>query len=382
MNILIATDSYKGCLTSLQAGNAMKEGVLQMLPEAVVKVLPVSDGGEGMLEAFAEVEGGRLIKVSAHDALKRPMETAYAFCEDTKTAYIETARTAGLTLLRKEERNPLLTTTFGVGETVAAALARGAQRIVVGLGGSATNDGGTGMAEALGFRFWDAKGKAVSGYGKNLERIVRMEDTDVNDQLRQATFTAACDVKAPFCGPQGAVEVFARQKGADETAVKCLESGMHHFGAVLSNYCGYAVTSCPGSGAAGGLGGAMMALMEAEMTSGIALLLHTPQFQTALEGATLILTGEGCLDAQTEMGKAAWGILQEGRKRNVPVLAIAGKVVHEEAALQMGFSAIESATPESQTLTFAMQPDIAYQNISQAVVRILRHWMKEKRLLW
>lgn len=374
MNVLIVSDSYKGCLSSVEAGNAMQKGIREIFPEAETSVLPVSDGGEGMLDAFEKVTGGHFFNIMAHDALMRPINTQFLLSNDCSTAYIEIARTAGLTLLNKDERNPMLTSTFGVGETVAAALAIGAQKIIMGLGGSSTNDAGTGMAQALGYKFLDANGVALSGTGEMLSNIEIIDASGINQLLKKAVFTAACDVKAPFCGPQGAACIFAAQKGANEQIIRILDHGMMHFAHILSDYASQQVTECAGAGAAGGLGGALMALFGAKMESGIDLLLHTQRFQEALSKATLILTGEGCLDNQTSMGKAAWGILQEGKNRNIPVLAVAGKVENIEVALQRGYAGAECATPLSQQMIMAMQPEVAIQNIAQATKRLMRRW--------
>lgn len=375
MNILIVSDSYKGCLSSIQAGNAMQKGTRELFPKAKITVLPVSDGGEGMLDAFKKVTEGDFLSIMAHDPLMRPINTQFLLSKDHSTAYIEIARTAGLTLLNKEEKNPMITSTFGVGETVAAALATGAQKIIMGLGGSSTNDAGTGMAKALGYKFLDANGIALSGTGEMLGNIETIDTSGMNQLLRKVAFTAACDVKAPFCGPQGAACIFAAQKGANKENVQKLDQGMMHFARILFDYTGLEVAEYAGAGAAGGLGGALIALFGAKMESGIDLLLHTQRFQQALSKATFILTGEGCLDSQTSMGKTAWGILQEGQKRNIPVLAVAGKIENIEAVLQTGYAGAESATPLSQQLEIAMKPEVATNNITQATKRLIQKWI-------
>jgi len=376
MNILIISDSYKGCVSSIQAGDALQKGVRAVLPEAETTILPVSDGGEGMLKAFEKAVGGRFLNIVAHDPFMRPIDTEFLMSEDGSTAYIEIARTAGLSLLNKDELNPMLTSTFGVGETVAAALAAGARNVVMGLGGSSTNDAGAGMAEALGYRFLDANGVAISGTGEMLAHIQTIDKSNVNKLLAETLFTAACDVKVPFCGPQGAACVFAAQKGADEKTIRILDDGMVHFARILSDFLGWSVSECLGAGAAGGLGGALMALFAARMESGIELLLRTESFQKALDRATLIITGEGRLDSQTSMGKAVWGILQEGRKRNIPVFVVAGRVENVEVAMRMGYAGVELSTPISQELILAMRPEVAMHNISQAAERLVRKWIK------
>lgn len=375
MSILIATDSYKGCLTSLEAGKAMERGVHDALPHALTTVLPISDGGEGMLLAFAEGCGGQSVHLKAHDALMHPIETAFVWDENQHTAYIELAATAGLTLLKPEERHPMRTTTFGVGETIRAALAMGARTIVVGLGGSATNDGGTGMAEALGFRFRDQWGKVLHGRGENLKNIETIDDFLVPEALKKARFIAACDVKAPLCGPQGAAKVFATQKGASAEEVERLDEGLLHFGTLLSRYSGSKVTQQEGAGAAGGTGAALLALLGAHMESGIRLLLKTTRYVRAFSLCDAILTGEGCMDRQTSMGKAAWGLLQEGRRLGKPVYAIAGSIGRDTLPEKLGFTAALTATPAGMPLAEALQPTIAKQNIQNAARRL---FMSEK----
>ncbi len=371
MNILIATDSYKGCLSSVEAGAAMAEGVAAVYPAADVAVLPVSDGGEGMLEAYAGCAQADRKETRAHDALMRPVATCYAWQGDTSTAYVETALTAGLAQLKPGERSPMLTTTYGVGETVRAALDAGAGTIVIGLGGSSTNDGGMGFASALGCRFVDGGGRPLAGQGCNLERVAGIEtDKDMMGRLAGVRFVAACDVVSPLSGKDGAAYVFAAQKGATGMQVERLDKGLEHYGRILSRHCGRDIGTLPGSGAAGGLGAALLGLFHAEMKSGIRLLLQTGRFRRALEKADMILTGEGCLDMQTSKGKAMWGLLEEGKRRGIPVYAIAGSVENEEEARCMGFRAVCAATPDAMPRAVAMRPSIAKENIRKAVVRL------------
>ena len=373
MNIIIASDSFKGCLSSVEAGRAMAEGVALSGSDADVEVLPVSDGGEGMLDAFAACAGAEFCELQAHDPLMRSRISRYAFLSDTATAFVELAETAGLTLLQPPERHPMVTTTFGVGETLQAALRAGATRIIIGLGGSATNDGGMGLAVALGYRFLDGKGCELAPCGKSLGQVMHIDDSRVSSAWHEVDWVAACDVQAPLCGPQGAVRVFAAQKGATSSELEELEAGMQHYGKVLSDYCGQDVRQIPGAGAAGGVGAVVMGLLHAQMQSGISLLLRTPRYVSAFQRAHLILTGEGKMDGQTSMGKAAWGVLQEGIHRQVPVWAIAGCVEGRQELLQLGFARLAAATPDGMPLSKALQPAIARQNICQATCALFEN---------
>ena len=373
MNIIIASDSFKGCLSSVEAGRAMAEGVALSGSDADVEVLPVSDGGEGMLDAFAACAGADFYELQAHDPLMRSRTSRYAFSSATSTAFVELAETAGLTLLQPTERHPMVTTTFGVGETLLAALRAGATRIIIGLGGSATNDGGMGLAVALGYRFLDGKGCELAPCGNSLGQVMHIDDSRVSSAWHEVDWVAACDVQAPLCGPQGAVRVFAAQKGATSSEMDELEAGMQHYGEVLSDYCGQDVRQAPGAGAAGGVGAALMGLLHAQMQSGISLLLRTPRYVSAFNRADLILTGEGKMDGQTSMGKAAWGVLQEGIHRQVPVWAIAGCVEGRQELLQLGFARLAAATPDGMPLSKALQPAIARQNICQATCALFEN---------
>ena len=373
MNIIIASDSFKGCLSSVEAGRAMAEGVALSGSDADVEVLPVSDGGEGMLDAFAACAGADFYELQAHDPLMRSRTSRYAFLSDTATAFVELAETAGLTLLQPPERHPMVTTTFGVGETLQAALRAGATRIIIGLGGSATNDGGMGLAVALGYRFLDGKGCELAPCGKSLGQVMHIDDSRVSSAWHEVNWVAACDVQAPLCGSKGAVRVFASQKGATSSELEELEAGMQHYGKVLSDYCGQDVRQIPGAGAAGGVGAVVMGLLHAQMQSGISLLLRTPRYVSAFQRAHLILTGEGKMDGQTSMGKAAWGVLQEGIHRQVPVWAIAGCVEGRQKLLQLGFARLAAATPDGMPLSKALQPAIARQNICQATCALFEN---------
>lgn len=357
--IIIAIDSFKGCLSSQEAGEAAARGVRQACPDCQVQVLPVADGGEGLLEALVNVTGGSLVKCRAHGPLMEPRDTCYGLSGDGRTAFIEMARISGLPLVPEGLRNPLLTTTYGTGELIADALLRGCRRFLVGLGGSATNDAGLGMLQALGFRFLDRNGTNVGQGGQALARVERVDASGVKAGLREAVFTAACDVRNPLYGPEGAAFIFAPQKGATPAMVQQLDAGLRHFSETVRRELGADLSTLPGAGAAGGMGGGLSAFLHAALKPGIDLMLEAADFPTLLHDADLVITGEGRADRQTLMGKVPAGILREARRQGIPVLLLAGQVRDKEALLQAGFHAVRCINPPDTPLETAVCPDFA-----------------------
>lgn len=375
MQILIVSDSFKGSLSSLQAGQAMALGVRDAWPECHTTVRALSDGGEGMAQAFAAVTQAQWHTATVADPLGRPVQARYALTHDG-TAYIETAAASGLTLLRPDERQPLLTHTLGTGQLVVHALRQGARRLVVGLGGSATNDAGMGMMQALGVRFLDDQGRELPPCGQNLIWVQRVDDAGLMGAWREARIVAACDVRAPLYGPQGAAHVFAAQKGASPEQTALLDKGLRHMGQLLLSQYGRDYAQQEGAGAAGGLGAALACFGGARMASGVELLLRTPLMERALREADLVITGEGRWDGQSSMGKAPWGILQACRRFAKPCLAVFGSMGMDGIAPTRHFAAHAVATPPGQSLAEAMMPRQAAQNVRQATARLLSHWGK------
>ena len=368
--IVIAIDSFKGCLHSLEAGKAAEKGIKTVFPTCETRVLPVSDGGEGLLDTLVTVLHGHFQQVRVHNPLMEPIESRYGISGDGKTAIIEMAAASGLPLVPEDKRNPLLTTTYGTGELIHDALDRGCRHFFVGIGGSATNDAGVGLLQALGFRFINQSGQPIGKGGGELVHIEQIDTSSVHPALEKAHFTIACDVQNPFCGPNGAAYVYAPQKGATPEMVQTLDKGMHTFAKVIHTTTGYDITSIPGAGAAGGLGGAMLAFLHAELKAGIQLVLETLHFKEAIQDADLIFTGEGQADRQTTMGKVPAGILAEARKMGIPVILIAGKVVDSEMLLKAGFQGVFSIVPGPMSLHESMQPDMARENIQRLVTQI------------
>ena len=356
--ILVAIDSFKGCLTSTEANQAACEGILQpegrsvarnlaRMSEAKVVQVPVSDGGEGWLEAFRAAIGGEIVEVNVKDPLMRPIVAQYLIQGDT--AVIEIAKASGLTLLSSEERTPMIATSYGTGQLVVDAVRKGCKHIIVGLGGSATSDCGIGMLRAI----IDAFAKGGS-----------WDDVHELDDVR---FTIATDVKNPLCGENGAAYVFAPQKGATQEQVLALDARAKRFAMVSAKHMGRDCQNVPGAGAAGGLGYAFLQYMKAACRSGIDLLLDTIHFDDLLQDADLVITGEGSADRQTLMGKLPFGILQRAQRHDVPVMLIAGRIADEQILLDAGFSRVACINPPRFPLDIAMQPATAKENIRKTV---------------
>ena len=341
MKVVIAIDSFKGCLTSKEANEAAAEGIRKAYPDAEIIEVPVSDGGEGYMEAFHAAIGGQLEEVTVRDPLMRPIVAKYLLHSDM--AVIEIAQASGLTLLTKEERNPMVATSYGTGQLVADAVRKGAKHIIVGLGGSATSDAGMGMLRAL-----------IDTFAKH----GRWDDIEV---LKDVTFTIASDVKNPLYGENGAAHVFSPQKGATPEMVFALDERARKFAEISARHFGFDRSQMPGAGAAGGLGYAFLQYLNAKSIPGIQLLLDTIHFKDLVADADLIITGEGSADRQTLMGKLPMGILEQSGR--VPVYLIAGRISDSETLLQAGFARVECINPPDLPLEEAMRKDVAQRNI-------------------
>ena len=347
MKIIVAIDSFKGCLTSAEANQAASEGILAKKPDAQVVQVPVSDGGEGWLEAFQAAFGGSIVEVNVKDPLMRPIVAQYLVQKDT--AVIEIAKASGLTLLQPEERNPMVATSYGTGQLVVDAVRRGCKRIIVGLGGSATSDCGIGMLRAI------------------IDSFAKHGCWDDVHELDDVRFMIATDVTNPLCGEQGAAYMFAPQKGALPAMVLALDVRAKRFAEASAKHLGRDCQNMPGAGAAGGLGYAFLQYMNAECRSGIELLLDTIHFDDLLQDADLIITGEGSADRQTLMGKLPFGILQRAKSHHVPVMLIAGRIADEQLILEAGFSRVACINPPDLPLEIALQPEIAKDNIRKTI---------------
>ena len=372
MKIVIASDSFKGSLSSIEVAIAAERGIKAVFPDCEVVRVNVADGGEGTMEAIVEALNGEITTTIVSDPLGRPITAHYGIADDT--AIIEMATANGLPLLRPEERNPWLTSTRGTGEMIMDAIQRGCRHFLVGIGGSATNDAGTGMLQALGFRFYDAQNKEITDCcGGRLQDIARIDDSHVPTSVQQSQFIVACDVDTPFCGPNGAAPVFAPQKGADANMVARLDAGMASLARVIEHTYHIHIAPIAGTGAAGGMGGAFYAFLNATLQRGIEMVLDAIHFDQIIQHADLIITGEGKIDFQTAKGKTAAGVLTRGKLQHIPVVAIGGCVEMCDSIEQMGFAGIYPILEKQVPLEIAMQPDFAATNIERTVKKILSH---------
>ena len=368
MKVIIAIDSFKGSLTSTEAGQTVQESILQIHPDWETDIIPIADGGEGMLEVMLNATQGKTHHTWAHNPCMERIPTTYGISDDGITAFIEMASISGLPLIHKEQQNPMKTTTYGTGELIREALEKGCTRFIIGIGGSATNDAGTGMLQALGFRFLDHNGDSLGHGGEILEKIAFVDTSQKHPLLKSAHFTVVCDVNNPFYGPNGAAYIFARQKGADDPMVESLDQGLRSFAKVIQKETGKDISHIPGSGAAGGMGGGMLGFLQAELKPGADLLLDISQFEARIANADLIITGEGRLDRQSLMGKIPGKILQRGLAHNIPVMALAGCVEDKEQLIRAGFQRIYATKPEDMALEEAMKREVALQNIQNCIL--------------
>ena len=374
MKIVIASDSFKGSMSSLDVATAASAGVIEVYPDSEIVSVNVADGGEGTVEAIVDALGGEIVKVQVSDPLGRKIETSYGIAGET--AILEMAAASGLPLLTVEERNPWATSTLGTGEMIMDAISRGCRKFLVGIGGSATNDAGVGMLQAMGFRFYDANGELITqGCGGMLGSIARIDDSLVSAAVKESQFTVACDVDTPFCGPEGAAPVFAPQKGADAEMVKRLDEGMASFAKVITEKYAIDIVPVAGAGAAGGMGGAFRAFLGATLKKGIDMVLDAIDFDTTIQGANLVITGEGKVDFQTAKGKTAAGVLNRAKQQHIPVVAIGGCVEMCDSLVQMGFAGIYPILEEKVPLEIAMQRDFAMNNVRKTVARIVPNYL-------
>ncbi|MFD1957224.1 glycerate kinase [Paenibacillus thailandensis] len=355
MKIVIAPDKFKGSLTAPEAARAIEQGVLRCNPEAATVLVPVADGGEGTLDSLIAATGGTSVPVRVTGPLGEPVEAAYGITGDGRTAVIEMARASGLLLVPPARRDPLRTTTYGTGELIRHALDAGCRSFILALGGSATNDGGAGMLEALGMRLTDRDGRKIGPGGGEIGRIANVDASGFDPRIAESSFVIASDVTNPFIGAEGASRVFGPQKGADADKVERLEEAMASWAGRMEEATGVRVRDMPGAGAAGGLGGALLAFFPAVMRRGIDVVAACCRLREKLQGADLVLTGEGAIDGQTAGGKAPLGVAEEARRLGIPVIALAGSVGAGAGKLNdLGFASIHSIVNGPMTLEEAV----------------------------
>lgn len=372
MKVVIAIDSLKGSLTSMEAGRAIKEGILNILPETEVLVKPLADGGEGTTEALVEGLGGEMVYVDVHGPLETPVRAGYGLIKETGTAIMEMASAAGIILVGKDKR-PLDATTYGVGEMIRDAVQRGCRSFIIGIGGSATNDGGIGMLTALGYEFLDAEGRPSGIGGGALKRVVSVRTDKVLPELKECRFKIACDVTNPLCGINGATYIYGPQKGVTENMQEELDADMAGYAAVTKACIGTDFAETEGAGAAGGLGFAFLSYLNANLQPGIELVLDAVDMEKSMEGADLVFTGEGRLDYQTAMGKAPVGIAKLAKKHGAKVIALAGAVIEgAEKCNENGIDAFFPILRRIVTLDEAMDPETAKQNMVKTAEQVIR----------
>ena len=370
--IVVASDSFKGSLTSLDVAQNVEKAIREVYPLCDVLKVNVADGGEGTMEALQQTLGGVRVSLVVKDPLGREIEATYVILNDGITAVVEMSAASGLPLLKSDERNPLKTSTYGTGQLICDALDRGCRKILVGIGGSATNDAGMGMLQALGFRFLDAQGNQLQPVGENLQLVSSIDSTGRHPDLDKTEFVVACDVKAPLYGRNGAAYVFAPQKGADQKMVEMLDAGLRHFSEVSSAMAGYDCSQMQGTGAAGGLGYAFRQYLHARLERGIEMVLDAIGFDDIISGADLVITGEGRVDSQTLTGKTPFGVAQHAHRQRIPVVVIGGSV--EIDVLQVreaGFNDVIQVTPLDMPLSVAMRPEVAAENVYNAIIKYL-----------
>jgi glycerate kinase len=371
MRILIAPQSLKGSLTAAEAGSAIAQGVRTIYPNAEIDVLPIADGGEGTVQALVDASGGKLIQMMVTGPLSESVPAFFGVMGDGNTAVIEMAACAGLPLVPPEKRDPRITTTYGVGELIRAALDNGSRHFIIGIGGSATNDGGAGMVQALGAKLFDTQGRELTRGGAALATLAHISTSGMDPRIQQCTVDVACDVNNPLCGPLGASAVYGPQKGATPEMVEELDKALAHFAQIIEKELGLSIQDIPGAGAAGGLGAGLMAFLHAKLRPGAQIVFEALNLEGRIQQADLVITAEGQIDAQTAYGKSVGAVAEIAKRYNLPVLALAGSLGENyQVAYELGVDAVAALPTSPMTLTYAM--DNAARLIREATERACR----------
>ena len=368
---LCAPDSFKESLTAMEAARAMAQGIENADHDAEVRCLPMADGGEGTARALVDATGGSMRAVPVHDPLGRPVEGHFGLLADGTTAVVETAEASGLALLEAKERNPLIASSYGTGELMLAAVRSGAKRIIVGLGGSATNDAGAGLLQALGVRLLDGNGNDLAHGGAALANLTTIDISTMDPALKNVAITAACDVTNPLTGPTGASAVFGPQKGASKDDVATLDASLAHFAQVIDSQLGVAVNDVPGAGAAGGIGAALKGFLNAEFRPGIAIVIEQSGLDAAAQWADVVFTGEGSIDFQTKFGKTPAGVAETAKRHGKPVIAVAGHIgTGIDELHEVGIDAVFGIAPGAASLSELLADAAA--NVTRTTEQIVR----------
>lgn len=375
MKVVVAIDSLKGSLSSLEAGNAIKQGIKRVYQDAKIIVKPLADGGEGTVEALVSGMRGKIETVVATGPLGDKIESSYGIIPEKRLAIMEMASIAGITLLSLKQRNPLYTTTYGLGEMIKDAISKGCNNFIIGIGGSATNDGGIGMLQALGFDLLDKDGNQVPLGARGLKDLVKIDDKNVLPELKKCQFKIACDVTNVLCGENGCSVVFGPQKGATSQMIKDMDQWLYNFANLAKKKYPHSDALVPGTGAAGGLGFAFLTFVKATLESGIDIILETIDLKSDLKDVDVVVTGEGCLDRQSAMGKAPVGVAKMAKLYNKPVIAFAGSVTKEaKLCNQEGIDAYFPIIRNITTLQEAMAKENAKNNLTDTVEQVFRLW--------
>ncbi len=355
MKIVIAPDSFKESVTALQAAEAMENGVLRVFPNADIEKVPMADGGEGTVQSLVDATSGQLLTECVVSPLGNEVEAVYGILGDGSTGVIEMAAASGLMLVPLEDRNPLLTTTYGTGQLIKSALDLGCRKLIIGIGGSATSDGGSGMAEALGARLLTRDGETIPRGGGGLNKLSKIDLSELDSRIVKTETVVACDVNNPLTGINGAAFVYGPQKGATPDMVKILDDNLTHFDAILQRDTGKRISKIPGAGAAGGLGAGLLAFLDARLESGVDIVIESTRLETRLNGATFVITGEGEINFQTVFGKTPIGVAKLAKTRGIPVIAIAGSISEGANEVHLaGIDALIDIVPRPMTLHTAV----------------------------
>jgi glycerate kinase len=371
MRIVIAPQSLKGSLTAAETGQAIAEGARHVYPEADIEIIPIADGGEGTVQALVDATGGQLLSQQVTGPLGEPVQAFFGLLGDGRTAVIEMASCAGLPLVPLERRNPRITTTYGVGELIRAALDAGCRHFIIGIGGSATNDGGAGMAQALGAKLTTEQGETIARGGAALSTLAHISTASIDQRLRESTFQVACDVTNPLCGPSGASAVYGPQKGATPEMVEELDVALSHYASVIEQDLHVSVRQIPGAGAAGGLGAGLIAFLGAMLKPGAQIVLEAVHLEESIQKADLVITAEGRLDEQTAYGKSVGAVAALAKRYHVPVLALAGGLGADyRVVYDLGVDAVAVLPDGPMSLAYAMEHAVAL--MSDATERTLK----------
>lgn len=378
MKIVIAPDSFKGSLTALEVANAIEEGLKKYDKDFVIEKVPMADGGEGTVESLVSLTNGEIVTIDVKDPLSREIKGFYGLLGDKKTAVIEMAAASGLPLLKENEKNPLITSTYGTGQLIKDALDKGCKNFIIGIGGSATNDGGTGMLKALGVKFLNKDNKEIKEGAIELDQLQTIDMSNFDKRIFECDIKVACDVENALCGENGASYVFGAQKGADKEMMKVLDNNLYHYGEVLEKTFDMKVIEVLGTGAAGGMGAAFIAVIKAKLERGIDIIIRESKLSEKLENTDLVFTGEGRIDFQTKFGKTPFGVASEAKKKNIPVIAIAGSIGEGTDTLyEVGIDGIFSTMDKPMTLDDAIAN--ASELVKEAAYRIINLYMVRER---